>query len=537
VSDDKEGRKVRCKECGEDFIVEQEEEDERPRKSRQGGSSALVATIAALVIVAGGGGIGLAVILSRSNESEQQKDTGPGMALADGQRPQPPGFPPPNERKEPPPTRPQPSDPMKDRPDFPKLPADFPKLPADFPKLPPDFPKLPPKFPKPQDKPPTHPKEPAKPAHEAEEAKWEVNPDPGPEFAKGPCNLKTLIDFKGPLVYSTAPSSPYVALAPAKATNVMVVVDLRTMKQYGAPIAGNFNAFNFTNLTLSPDGDYFAARINHDLGAKVPTKIAVWSVATGKQIHLLELDPNHIMKLGLIDFRGKDQLFTMKHEHEFPDPSTKSTYQTWDLKTGRVMSEFSTNHVYAARWAGLSPGRRYMIQEETGTVSGYHLLVWDLDTGKNVGDIEFQGKKDKWGSAAGFAFSPDGEQVAMLWWQSEKPKRWGRLLCFDVKTGKKVHDYPIGYAFPHLDSVAGVGGTRSIQWIPDNSGWLLFCHVLIDRKTGTVLGKLAPEPNGIKIDDRRFLNRDHISTGSSLGFNPRIGVNSIQWDLLKPAAP
>jgi hypothetical protein len=375
------------------------------------------------------------------------------------------------------------------------------------------------------------------PPHEPE--KWDVEPDPGPNFANGPFNLQKIIDVNGmaPLVFSTAPTSPYVVLAPARSSNGLVVVDLRTMNQYGAPIASKFDAFTCSHMALSPDGAYLAVRVNQPFpGRDGPTKVAVWSVATGKQIHKIEIDPNPQVKVGLIDFLGKDQMFVMKHEHDFPDPASKATYQTWDLKTGKVASEFSTNNVYMGKWAGLSPGRRYMIQEETGTISGYHLLVWDLTTGKRVGDMAFQDRKDTWGQATGFAFSPDGEQVAMLWRLGKRPDCWGRLLCWDVKTGKKVHDHKIGYSFASIDSVWEDCGTRTIQWIPDKSGWLLFCHVLIDRESGAVLGKIAPEP-GIKIDDRRFLDRDHISTGGNLGFNPRIGVSRIPWDRIKTAAP
>ena len=72
------------------------------------------------------------------------------------------------------------------------------------------------------------------------------------------------------------------------------------------------------------------------------------------------------------------------------------------------------------------------------------------------------------------------------------------------------------------------GGTRSIQYMPDKSGWLLFGHLIVDRETGTVVGKVggAPTFSGV-IATRRFLDADHIASGHKEGFNNFVKIEAL----------
>jgi hypothetical protein len=101
----------------------------------------------------------------------------------------------------------------------------------------------------------------------------------------------------------------------------------------------------------------------------------------------------------------------------------------------------------------------------------------------------------------------------MLWVLNKKPDRFGRLLCWDVGAGKKLHDFQIGYELPFITSLWFVGGTRCLQWVPDGSGWLLFGHLLVDAQSGAVTGRIPPEPkfSGGMIN-RRFLSSDLVTS-------------------------
>jgi hypothetical protein len=330
----------------------------------------------------------------------------------------------------------------------------------------------------------------------------------------------------GQVIFPTAPSAfAAVTGSGPRDPGALQVYDLRTLKPVGKPIQAKFGGLApYEHPVLSADGAYLAARPR---AKGAPPTVLVWSVATGQALPPLAVDPDPKMNVGMADFLGPDRLFVMKHEHPFPDPGQKATYQTWDLKAGKLLAEFSYDLVFHGKWGALSPGRRYLVQEETGTLTGYHLHFWELPAGKLVGDVEFQGKQDKFGQAAGVAWSPDGEEVAMLWRLGQKPDLWARLLCWDVKTGKQVLDHKIGYEPSNIDSLWDQGGASTLQWLPGRSGWLLFGHLLVDREKGTVVGKLPPEPRfSGEIVPRRFLDRNHVTTIDKVGLERRLRVEA-----------
>jgi hypothetical protein len=349
------------------------------------------------------------------------------------------------------------------------------------------------------------------PGEEPVQLVWQVPVDPAPVVLKGPFNLTASIGsirFPHQLIVPSAPS-PFVAVGSIHPPEQIVVHDLRQMQPVGQPLMGKFNIFPRRHVALSPDGAYVADRAQ---GTTKPT-VDVWSVAEGRSLRKIEVDAAPNVKVGLIDFAGPDRLLTMKHEHEHPNPHSKATYQVWNIKTGACATEFSTDLVFNPGWGCLSPGHRYLAMEETKPLKGYHILCWDLETGKLVGTLEVQKKEETWGRPVALAFSADGAELALLWWRRGAPDQWGQLLCWDVKTGKKVLEHNISRNPKQIDSLWSHGGPRTLQWLPDNSGWLLFDHLVFDRKSGAVVWKLDPEPRFAgDMMDRRLLDADHITT-------------------------
>jgi hypothetical protein len=370
---------------------------------------------------------------------------------------------------------------------------------------------------------------PAAPADAKDEPEpgWEVKPDPAPDVVKGPFDTKASIPiaFMGRVVVPTRPSA-FVAATRADAKDQLVVYDLRTMKSVGKPIQGKFDAFHYDGLALSPDGAYLAGLVRDKQLPHLPV-VEVWSVAEGKSLRTIPLDEKR-MGVGLLDFAGKDQIVTEKATE--PDV----TYQLWDVTTGKELQHFTYTLEFHPKWGAISPGGRYLVMEETDTLSGYHMHWWDLTTGKDVGTVELQGQKDQWGQACGIAFSPDGEEVAMLWRLGDKDV-WGRLFCWDVKTGKKKLNLAIPKFMEWQDSVWTHGGPRSIQWMPDRQGWWLFGYALIDHDTGAVVGKTPPEPNSLGPDDRRILDADHVTAEAGGPFDKRIVVQALPRDEIDAA--
>jgi predicted Zn finger-like uncharacterized protein len=505
LDDSFEGKKVRCDECEEVFVAgrprqrrpapvenmtrdrprpvrrrpaRDEEWDEEPQRRRTAAFPVLAVVLGAgiLVLLLGVAVVGI-FLLSQPTELPQPpqanaQDFNPSILPLDGPAnlPPPPGGPPP---KQDPPRRPG----------------------------------------RPAEQPPAPPQE---PPEQNNEVPWQMKPDPVPEN-RDPVNVNGSVALGGLVVHSTSPHSPFVAIS-QKDKNRIQVYDLRQMKPVGAVIQGKFDGF-VQKLVLSPDGAYFATLLQ-----KVPKEtVEVWSVDTGQSLCKIEVDPNPEMKVGALDFAGPGRLLTAKHKGQFPLPEASTTYAVWDVKTGAKVSEFSYDLVLSRKWGEFSPGRKYLVLEQTDGGRGYHLVAWDLTTGKSAGEFAFQGKKDPWGQAAGIAFSPDGEKVAMLWRLSNKPKSWGRLLCWEVKTGRKLVEHNIGYDLNGIDSLWFKGGTTCIQWMPDSSGWLLFGHALVDYETGATVGKVGKEPawDGA-IVDRRFVDRDHLTSVEGGAFNKKL---------------
>jgi WD40 repeat protein len=338
-------------------------------------------------------------------------------------------------------------------------------------------------------------------------AGWHVRPDPAAPLT-GPFNLAGSIpvDLLGKVVFPSTPSA-FVAVTPPKARNTYRVYNLKTMRPVGTPITIT-NLFSpFVPPALSPDGKHLAARVKK--GAT--STVAVWSVATGKSVLELPVEPDDRIKPKYVDLLGKDRLWVAKHPDEHPLYTVRTTFQVRDVKTGREVASFTNPLVPNGRWFTFSAGGRYQWMEQTG--GWYLLLVWDLQTGKMVGEREFQPSKDTWGIAAGMALSPDGKEFAMLWRPKDRGRSFGRLLCFDVASGKKLFDHKLANDWPQMDFLGNEGGKRCIQWWPERSGWLLFGHLLVDRDSGAVVHRLGKPPGFDRgIAERRFLDRFHVTS-------------------------
>jgi hypothetical protein len=355
---------------------------------------------------------------------------------------------------------------------------------------------------------------------------WKLKPDPAPEPAAGkPQNSTGAIPLAPGLArVELAPApAPFVAVTPGGkrgtgqplAGDQVRVYDLRTLQPLGPafPVPTDFGE----TLVLAPDGRHLAARAK---GAHAT--VEVWSAETGKSVRKIDVDADPKRFAFPVQFVAKDRLLTMCHDARHPDPGQKTVYQVWDVTTGKELVKFETDLVYDWRWGAISPGGRYLVVEKTETVTGYQLLAWDLTTGEQVAEVEFQPKAEAWGIGSGVAFSPDGKELAVVWWQ-RKPDQWGRVRVFDVATGKKVADHALGFAMKSMDSLgkSGISG-RALAWLPDGSGWLVHGHLLVDRKTGAVTGKLGPEPKlPADVQPRRVLG-SHVTAVTGSGFDRQL---------------
>jgi hypothetical protein len=64
-----------------------------------------------------------------------------------------------------------------------------------------------------------------------------------------------------------------------------------------------------------------------------------------------------------------------------------------------------------------------------------------------------------------------------------------------------------------LDMALGINERPALQWSPGADAWLLLGHLLVDSKTGTVLGRIGKEPTvGWDLQPRRFIGQNLLTT-------------------------
>jgi hypothetical protein len=142
----------------------------------------------------------------------------------------------------------------------------------------------------------------------------------------------------------------------------------------------------------------------------------------------------------------------------------------------------------------------------------YRLLAWDLTTGQEAGEAEFQGGHEPWGQACGMAFSPDGKQLALVWRLGRKDL-FGHVVVFDVAQGRTIATVPLDYTMKSIGLTMQISrGRASLQWTPGGDAWLLLGHLLVDSKTGASIGRIGREPkNTWEVQPRGFLGPNFLT--------------------------
>ena len=320
--------------------------------------------------------------------------------------------------------------------------------------------------------------------------------------------------------------SPFVLVSPKPAKGkkekdtMMQVHDLRIGRATGSPFT--LKSALGDHVALATDGRYVAARLpDRELP---PHIIDVIDTATGKSIRHIEA--GHAKEWSFpVAFIGTDHLLTQTHEAHFPDWTEKTDYKVWNVRTGELLSEFAFDLVWSPTSVGLSPGGKYIVFRVLKAQFGNRLIIVELATGKVVGDREFLGKNEPFGGSSGIVFSPDGKEIAMLWqYLGPKQKLFGKVLVFDAANGKTVAAYD-------LVDMSGIetgsrNGLEAIQWTPDGSGWLLFGTLLLDRKTGKELSRIAGDKKSpTKL--RRFVGPDQVSSFKG-GLDPSVTLEPVR---------
>ena len=264
---------------------------------------------------------------------------------------------------------------------------------------------------------------------------------------------------------------------------------------------------------VSTDGKLVAAAIR-DAKSDQST-IGIFSAETGaKAAQVTVGGSGECMFLG---FAGRDLLTVAQ------DGGQKCLVEVWNSETGKQLRKFAVDRPNRQTIALSTDGKMLAVIGEKpaiySTLGGQVMAVLrppakrpEKDAQGNViperpiprrpgaRDVKYELQvKFAYTWAQKVAFSHDGREVAIL---TTHPQP--RVLCWD-RTGALLSDIdaPIKKIISH---------GNPLEWVPDNSGWLLVGQFLMDRKAKAVvyanLVGWPYEPNAFFLDKNRLLTID-----------------------------
>lgn len=327
---------------------------------------------------------------------------------------------------------------------------------------------------------------------------WKAPADPADPI-RGPFNLRDTIPFEGEVVVPRT-HGPFVAVAVprAKAPGTYRVYDVRTMDALGERVVLPPRA---RARALSPEGTYLAARLT----GKDADVIEVYSTMTGKRVFRRDFAADKLTP-GDVELLSGGRLWVAQ-------PGVKG--QMWDIKETRQLPALDRVPPPTDQRA-FSPGGRYLL---TAQRDGPSLAIYDLQSGKRVGERRFQVPVELKGAPVALNWSRDGKEIALLW-RLDQPTEtvWGRLVCWELESGKKLFEHPVE-PFENIDALLQTGKSV-VQFWPNDRGWMLFGFLFVDRESGFVIHRLGLPRDANDLQDRRFLDSKHVTDARRLLRHP-----------------
>jgi len=227
--------------------------------------------------------------------------------------------------------------------------------------------------------------------------------------------------------------------------------------------------------TLSPSGEFYVGR---ELGVTPSGSVNVWRTATGQVAHTLRICER--FSPVFLEFVDHVRLLSLVCR---PD---QWNVGVWDVDTGQQVQQFEIPFDTSARFeaAAVSPGGRYL-----ALLDRHWLHVYDIEERTCTGRVEVPDGGGQ-GPARGteLRFRSDGSELAALL----EGEPHSRLICWDFATGRVALDVRqqsknrLGREYAEVRGYPGPW----LDWLPDGSGWLMYGHLIADRETGQINGKL-----------------------------------------------
>ncbi len=207
--------------------------------------------------------------------------------------------------------------------------------------------------------------------------------------------------------------------------------------------------------------------------------------------------------------------------------SLSRLFEIWDFHSGKRLLRFETPASFQPESVAFTPGRRYMALTLRGKD---RMSLHDLTNGQMVGEYAFEKEGNTHWDCKGLAFSPDGTALAGLFTVG----RTARLLAWDVPTGRLVSGLEAqggdGYGKPHANV------NRPLQWLPDQSGWLVYDANIVERRSGQIAWSLPFPPIKYKEHGpRMILDLGRVIALAEVNGRQVLRVDSIPKDRIAAA--
>jgi Zn-finger nucleic acid-binding protein len=332
---------------------------------------------------------------------------------------------------------------------------------------------------------------------------WQVQADPGPKppepFAAAGAPIQ--VGVRGP-AFPHHPA-PFVAVEAGPGKNAFAerrtriqVHDLAAWKPLGPVVMAELIVGDMP--ALSPDGRWLAMRHRtkrntlHLCGPFVEAPFDVdCKCESGWEVFRVE-------------FASATRVVAMSRYGQNA-PQRGMRFLVYDVAQRREVCTGSTPELYHPRHSAFTPGGGYLATVIKSDEDGNFLVFWDLATGQRAGALDLQTADE----TCGVSFSPAGDNVSVLF-KNAQPGQWGRVATWNLADRSKLHDHALpGNRVKIFLNHEYLGGKATLQWLPDEAGWLVFGYLVVDRKTGAVVGEVQRKED--PVIERVFRGNDQAT--------------------------
>lgn len=216
--------------------------------------------------------------------------------------------------------------------------------------------------------------------------------------------------------------------------------------------------------------------------------------------------------LQLVDFLEKDHLLT------YTTFALKGHFKVWNIATGQEVKQIDIKDVRDRRACiALSPGRKYLAVAHEDKVQVFQPLTSEV-----VGEVPMPKREGfSVSQVKGLAFSADGAELACF---VESLNQTSRLVSWKMTGGEVAVDHQ--FVKRVSDLVGNTFGYKgnNLEWVPDGSGWLLFGQAWIDYQSGAPVYKIPADPKDFRRWPRRLIGKDHVVLGGGDFRSQQIGI-------------